>query len=230
VRQAVAHAIDRQALVAQAPTTRRVATGILPPGMPAYSPRTKGPGFDPEGARRLLAEAGYAGGRGLRPLRLVTTAKSAAAQKILEQLRSDLAAVGIMLAVEDVSWSELSRRIEDHAAPAFLLAWIADLSDPDAFLRTLFEPGGSANYFDFQDPMTWELLERGAREMNPVERARIYRQIEQRILDLSPLVPLYHPVGVVATKNEVRGFDPGPLGVASVNLERVWFAEAGTAS
>jgi peptide/nickel transport system substrate-binding protein/oligopeptide transport system substrate-binding protein len=228
IRQAHAGALDRDALASQSAAKRRRAAGILPPGMPAYSPRTKGLGFDPERSRRLLEEAGYPGGRGLKPVNLVTTARSAATEQVLAQLRSDLARVGIPLRIDNVSWPELSRRIEDHAAPAFLLAWIADLPDPDAFLRTLFEADGAANYFDFHDRETWELLERGAGEMNPVRRAEIYRSIEQRILELSPLVPLYHTVGIVAMRPTVRGLEPGPLGLASVNFERVWFARPGS--
>jgi oligopeptide transport system substrate-binding protein len=224
IRQAVACAIDREGLAARSPATRRYASGILPPGIPAYSPRTKGIGYDPARSRRLLAAAGHADGRGLPPIRLFTTAKSEAAKKVLEQLRANLDAVGIRLEVLDVPWSELNRRIEDHSAPAFLLAWIADLPDPDAFLRTLFESGGSANFFDFHDRETWALLRRGAREMNPVERAKIYRQVEQRILELSPMVPLYHSVGILAVRGGVHGLEPGPLGLASAELEHVWIA------
>lgn len=230
VRLALACAIDRESMAAQSPVLRRFAAGILPPGMPAYSPRTRGPAFDPERSRRLLEEAGYPGGQGLRPVKLVTTARSAAALAVVEQIRIDLEKVGIELKLEDVSWGEFSERLEDHAAPAFLLAWIADLPDPDAFLRTLFESGGSANYFDFHDAQTWTHLERGAREMNPVERAKIYREAEERILELAPLVPLYHTMGVVAIRENVRGLEPGPMGLASVSFERVWFTESGAGS
>jgi peptide/nickel transport system substrate-binding protein/oligopeptide transport system substrate-binding protein len=230
IRQAIAMAMNRQALVDQSPDRRRLATGILPPGMPAYSPRSKALDHDPDKARQWLKDAGYPGGEGLEPIRLYTTARSEAATRLFDQIRNDLAAVGIRLEIEDVSWGEVSQRIEDHSAPAFLLAWIADLPDPDAFLRTLFEPGGSSNYFALQDEVAAGLLEKGAREMNPVERARIYREAEQRILELVPMVPLYHSLGMIAMREEVRGYDPGPLGVASINLEHVWFSRPGNAS
>jgi ABC-type transport system substrate-binding protein len=63
-----------------------------------------------------------------------------------------------------------------------------------------------------------------------VERAEIYRLAEERILDLAPLVPLYHTMGVVAVRENVRGLEPGPLGLGSVDFERVWFAESGAGS
>ena len=223
VRRAVAHAIDRKSLAALSPSTRRQAQGILPPGLPSYSPATKALAFDRDAARRLLAEAGYSGGRGLAPLRLYTAQPgSAAAVKSNEQLKANLAAVGITLEVHEVTWRELEARIEDHDAPLFQLGWVADLPDPDSFLRTLFEPGGSANYFDFFDAEIGRALERGVSETNPLERARRYRDLEKAVLDQAPLVPMFFPVGVIASHRNVHGLKPGPIGLAALEFERVW--------
>ena len=139
LRQAIAHAINRQALVANAPATRRLATGILPPGLQGYSPQPKALAYDPALARKILADAGFPDGRGLRPVVMVSSAKSRVALKDQENLRTDLAAVGIELDIRHIPWTEMNRRLDDHAAPAFQLGWIADLADPDSFLRSLFE-------------------------------------------------------------------------------------------
>jgi len=229
VRRAVAHAIDRKSLAGISPSTRREAQGILPPGLPSYSPAVKALPFDRDAAKRLLAEAGYPGGRGLAPLRLFTApASSAAAVKSNEQLRANLAAVGITLEVHEVTWRELNERIEGHDAPLFQLGWVADLPDPDSFLRTLFESGGSANYFDFSDKDIGRALERGASEINPLERARRYRELEKAVLDQAPLVPLFFPVGVIASHRDVHGLKAGPMGLAALEFEHVWL-EAGRA-
>ena len=58
-----------------------------------------------------------------------------------------------------MTWRELNERIEGHDAAMFQLGWVADLPDPDSFLRTLFESGGSANYFDFSDEEIGRALE-----------------------------------------------------------------------
>src|SRR6185503_561923 len=223
VRKAIAQAIDRKAVLQISAATRREAVGIVPPGLPGYSPSPKAPPYDPEAAKALLAQAGYPGGRGLPPLRFYTAQTgSSAVVKSNERLRDDLARVGIKLDIHEVPWSRLIELIEDSAAPAFQLGWIADLPDPDAFLRTLFEPGGSANYFNFLDPDTAVALERGASETNPIERARIYRELEKSILDKAPLVPLFHSMGMIASRREVHGLTPGPMGIASLDLETVW--------
>ena len=224
MRQAVAHALDRHAIVGDSPEIRREAVGILPPGLAGFSPEPKALEHDPEAARRLLAQAGYAGGAGLPPVRLYTPASSDAARRVGSRIRADLEAVGIAVEVHPVTWSQMNRALDEHSAPAFLLAWIADLTEPDAFLRSLFESVGSENYFSFVDPETDRLLGRGAMERDPVERARLYRQLERHILVQAPIVPLYHTAGVIAMRSYVRGLQPGPLGLAEIELERVWLA------
>ena len=145
-------------------------------------------------------------------------------------IRRDLEAVGIRLEVVQVSWAELSEQLEQHTAHSFVLGWVADLTDPDSFLRSMFEPDGSANFFGYNSAETAELLEQGARETNPVARARIYRDLERRILADAPVVPLYHTVGIVAMREEVRGLKPGPMGMAKIELEKVWLDTAGSKS
>ncbi len=224
VRQAIAHAIDRQRIAAEYPAIRRLATGILPPGLPGYSPKPKTLPYDTERARALLAEAGYPNGQGLPPLVVYTANRTTASQRLLDRLATDLVAVGIRLEAKPVSWSEFSLRLEEHTAPAFLLGWIADLADPDAFLRTLFEPGASTNYFDFGNAEISALLGRGAKELHPVERARIYRDMEERILAEAPIVPLYYNVRALALSRAVRDLESGPLGLSATNFRRVWLA------
>lgn len=221
VRQAIAHAIDRSALAADAPATRREAFGVLPPGLPGYSPAPKNLAYDPLRARELLREVDPLG-RGLPPVQLLKVASTPATKRMVERIKDDLAAVGLELEVLNVEWSELEHRIDEHTAPAFMLGWIADLVDPDSFLRSLFEHGGVANYFDFEDEESARLLAAGARELNPVERARIYREAERRILSLAPIVPLHHTVGALAIQPAVHGLEPGPMGLCGVDLERVW--------
>jgi ABC-type transport system substrate-binding protein len=227
VRQAIAHALDRKAFVAAAPSTRREAVGLLPPGLWGYSPQPKALPHDPARAEALLLEAGHPRGVDLPVLSLMIPENSPAAKQLSEGIAADLDRIGLAVSVESLSWGELGDRIDRRVGHMFLMAWIADLPDPDALLRSLFESGGSANYFAFRDPRTEELLGRGAAEDSPDLRARIYRDLERRILGLAPIVPLYHTLGIVATRESVHGFEPGPLGIANVGLERVWIDPRG---
>jgi ABC-type transport system substrate-binding protein len=230
LRQAIAHAIDRERLVADNPSVRREAVGILPPGIWGYSPEVKALEYSPDRARRLLADAGHAGGEGLPPIRLYSPSMGKAVQRVIEQMRKDLKAVGLELEVVEVTWVELGEALDDGTVPAFLLAWIADLTDPDSFLRSMFESGGSGNYFAHENAATDELLQRGVQELNPVERARIYRELERQILTDAPLVPLYHTLGMVAMRSSVQGLKPGPMGLSRLELEKVWLSRGEDAS
>jgi ABC-type transport system substrate-binding protein len=227
LRRAIVHALDRRALVTDEPEIRREAAGILPPGLHGFSPEFKGLAYRPEEARRLLAEAGHPAGSGLPSIHILTPSLGPSAQRVLESIRKDLGAVGLQVEIDPVSWQELSEQLEQGTAPAFLLAWVADRTDPDAFLRALFESGGTANYFLYRNEAVDELLDRGAREMNPRVQARIYRELEQQILSDAPCIPLYHTKGVIAAHNNVHGLEPTPLGLAKSELEDVWLNEPG---
>jgi ABC-type transport system substrate-binding protein len=230
LRQAISHALDRGELVRQATPVRRAAVGILPPGISGYSPEPKILGYDPERARQLLARNGHPGGRGLPPIKLYNPSQGTAAKEVLRQLHADLAAVGIRLEVVQVTWPEVNQRLEDGTIQAFLLAWIADLTDPDSFLRSMFESGSASNLFSYRSAKTDALIERAAAELNPVQRMRIYRELERHILSEAPLVPLYHSIGVLARRDNVHGLEPGPLGLARVRLEKVWLSRGEGAS
>jgi ABC-type transport system substrate-binding protein len=222
VRMAISRALDRGGLGSAVGAVYRPASGILPPGLAGYIPGTEALAHDPGLASRLLAEAGYPEGRGFPTLDVYATANSATAQAVFRGISRDLASVGIRARLRDVRWEEFTRRVDAREAPAFLLTWIADLTDPDAFLRTLFQSGAPANLFGFSDEQTDRLLAQGAQERDPAARGRIYARAEQRLLHLAPLVPLYHTVRVLALRPQVRGLEPGPLGLANVGLESVW--------
>jgi oligopeptide transport system substrate-binding protein len=222
LRRAIAHAIDREALVREAAETRREAAGILPPGIPGYTPEPKALAYDPDEARRILADAGHPGGAGIPPIRLENPSRNATAARVLGQIRNDLAAVGLSLDLVPVTWPELGTHLDNGIAPAFLLGWVADLTDPDAFLRSLFEADGSGNYFGHNSRETERLLDLGTSERNPETRARIYRELERHILNEAPIVPLYHTMGIIATHDRIRGLSPSPLGLAELEMEKVW--------
>lgn len=223
VRQAIASAIDRHALADLTPATRREAQGILPPGLPCYSPTPKALPYSPEAARAFLASAGHPGGRGLRPIPFYTAQSgSSEVDKSLKQLTTDLAAIGITLEIHQVTWPELNATVDRHGAPLFQMGWVADLPDPDSFLRSLFEQGRSPNYFEFRDDATGLALASGAGETNPIERAHIYRGLEKGILDKAPIVPLFHSIGLLASRRSVHGLKPGPMGFGALALQGVW--------
>ena len=132
VRQALNHAIDKQRIVQLLNGRADVANQILPALMPGYDPDYKGYEFDPEKAKALLAEAGFADG-------FETTIQCIAVDpqpKLCESFQQDLAKVGIKLNIETLAAPSVIENAGNGANPLTWsggLAWTQDYPDPDDF-------------------------------------------------------------------------------------------------
>ena len=111
VRQALVHAIDREAVVSDVWLGRYTfAKGILPPGTLGFNPKLAGYPYDPARARELLAQAGHPGGRGLPPLTIWSSVRADEILREHERIRKDLEAVGIKAEFQyNADWPSFSR-------------------------------------------------------------------------------------------------------------------------
>ncbi len=222
VRQAVSMAVDREALGLAAGPGFHVPMGLLPPGMPGYTPESKILPEDPARARALLAQAGYGPGRPLT-FELYTSNRSRHAVVRDSVLTASWARVGVEVQLKNCSWPELNRAVDGRTAPAFELTWIADLPDPDSFLFTLLSSDGVYNLFEYHNPTVDSLLAAGRDEVNVARRLGRYRDAERRILDEAPLIPLFNAMTMYAFQPNVRGVEMSPFGICSVPMEKIWF-------
>ena len=131
VRQAVNMAINKERIVRLINNRGVPATQALPPAMPGYNPENKGYPHDPEGAKKLLAEAGVPE---------VTTELYAMNvdpnPRIAQALQQDLAAVGIKAEIRSLAQAEVIAAGGAGKAPMVWsggMAWIADFPDPANF-------------------------------------------------------------------------------------------------
>jgi ABC-type transport system substrate-binding protein len=224
VRQALAHAIDCTRVASVDPSVRIEPTGILPPGIFAYSPERKGIAHDPDAARRLLGEAGYPGGRGLPRIVYWQANRGEVGKKADALIREDLQAVGFPVEFRYLTWNEFDKKMMAHEMQAFGLSWVADLPDPDSFLSSLFSSQGSYNLFDYSNATVDSLLTVGADLRASNNRAQVYRRAERIILQDAAVIPLFHIANNYAVLREVEGLVVTPLGVANFQLEKVWLS------
>jgi ABC-type oligopeptide transport system substrate-binding subunit/class 3 adenylate cyclase len=208
LRRAIAMAMNRQSLaefLGACPATG----GLIPLGMPGHTPGLALP-YDPEQARRLLAEAGYPEGNGLPPLRVqyyIPAIGAAVAHSLREALdvEVDLHLIVPADSLEDVGGSQL-----------LLDGWAADLPDPDNFLRhsTVLPILRKAGW---QDPELDAMLERAAHTPDRAGRMALYRQADRRlVVEQALLVPLtYAPVKELS-QPWVRGAQPNKMGFLSL--------------
>lgn len=226
VRRAFAHAIDLEGIVGVDPTARAVAAGILPPGMFGYSPESKTLAFDLDESRRLLAEAGHAGGRGLPKIIYWQTSRGEAGKRADAVMKANFEAAGFPVEFRHVTWDEFDTKLMAHEMQSFGVSWIADLPDPDSILASLFASRGTFNFFEFSNSTVDSLLHAGTALRASNDRAELYRRAEKLILQDVAVVPLYHITNNYAVRREVEDLVVTPFGIANLQLETVWLDPA----
>jgi peptide/nickel transport system substrate-binding protein len=239
LRRALAHGLDKSALIAQAlgGQVGRLDTPILP-GWWAATEDPQWYPFNPQQAADGLAGLGWTlGGDGVRtkdgkPLALPLITDSApdrvaAAQNIARQW----AALGVKIDVQQLDGPALTKRLEDHNFTLALHGWQRLGPDPDVY--SLWHSSRAArgdNYAGLSDDQIDELLDNARRDLDIPARSASYAAFQQRWVELAPSITLYQPLFVYATSRQIEGlgFDIGtpdqnraeapPSDVASTHL------------
>src|SRR5579875_404298 len=174
VRRALWHAIDRRAVLKTAYGPGSVPVAVF---MDARSPSYVDMGdpypYDPERARRLLADAGYPHGFATD---LALPQPYEAHIKAGELVQAMLARVGIQARIRVVEWGMLLSRI--YGGRDFDLSIIGHTGklDPDGRLAGFGDPRAPANYVSYVNPRVAALIDAGRRTLRADLRVRIYRE------------------------------------------------------
>lgn len=212
VRQAIAHAIDRQALLdAFLSDLGVLAQGFVHPSL-ERAPRSWPFDFDPQRARALLLEAGFPDGFDItlwhRPN---THATMPAPRAAAEAVASYLADIGIRVRIETTDSSAYNslRRQGDFAL--FQGTWTADFADADSFLGILF---GSfvGSELGWDDPAVADALERARGSADVVEREQLYQGVEERIALAVAAIPMAHGRALHGHRSNIENWIGSPLG------------------
>jgi ABC-type oligopeptide transport system substrate-binding subunit len=211
VRQALVLATDQETLadVIMGGYDFPATGGVVPPGMPGHSPGI-GLLYDPERARQLLAEAGYAGGRGFPPVEAFTWVPgSETISKHLQAQWRESLGVEIPWQMVDLVAHERERRAGRREQPhLWLTGWLADYPDPDNFLRVaihdLRHRWGSMAYE--------RLVEEARRVGDQAERMVLYRHADRMLIEEAVVMPLTYGRSSLLVKPWVTRYPLGPMG------------------
>lgn len=216
VRRAIAHAIDRQGLITHLLRGQAIpATGLLSPQHWAYESSVKTFPFDPEKAKRLLAEAGYPMTKG--PGRLTLNFKATTNElnrTIAEAIQYQLAQVGIVLTIRSYEWGTFYADIKSGNFQLYVLTWVG-ITDPDYYhyiFHSDSRPPRGANRGRFQNPEVDRLLFEGRHASDAHARKVAYGRAQQILANELPYVSLWHEVRWAAHKAGIRGFSLMPGG------------------
>jgi oligopeptide transport system substrate-binding protein len=225
VRQAINHAINREAMISTIRQNRHVqARGILPLGMPGYNPDLADYAYDLSRARQLLAEAGYPKGEDLPPLELWTSTKTTVVLQEHEAIKRDLERLGIRVELfRAENWKQFQTEVMGKRTEAmYRYSWYADFPDPDNVLFSLFHSQSPDNYSNYSNPTVDHLLEQARSEGDYLKRIDLYRQVEALIMADAPLVNLMYHTSEHLFQPYVQGIELNALGSRYIPMEKIW--------
>lgn len=210
VRKAVQMSIDRQAILDALYGGRgQVEQGIFPHGLIGFNPDQEEIKYDPEAAKALLAEAGYADGFDME-----IAADSSASDTMtmaLEIVSDQLAEVGIRAEIKNYDESTWLETRKSGELGSFISTWSADYNDPDNFIYTFFGNEEKTRIRSINYPDT-EVMERVAKArtiVNEDERLAEYKALEEKIIhEDAAWVPMFSRLHLFAVSKRVQGFTP----------------------
>lgn len=213
VRQAIAHAINKEALVAQTlPEGTEVATNFVPPSVSGWNADVETYDYDPDKAKALLAEAGQSN------LTLdfnyptnVSRPYMPTPEQVFTAIKADLEAVGITVNAVPDPWNpEYLDKIQgtpDHGL--HLLGWTGDYNDTYNFIGVFF--GGPSNEWGFDNPAIFQAINDARYVADIDDQKTAYEAANAELLEFLPGVPLAHPVPSLAFKDDVQGYPASPV-------------------
>jgi len=197
VRQAVNMAINKDRIVRLINNRAAPANQALPPAMPGYNPDNKGYPFDPEGAKKLLAEAGVGD---------VTTELYAMNvdpnPRIAQAIQQDLAAVGIKAEIRSLAQAEVIAAGGSGKAPMIWsggMAWIADFPDPANFYYGILGCAGAveggwnwSKYCNKELDARAETADAMVKDDQAAARIEAWKGIFDDVLKEAPWAPIFN--------------------------------------
>lgn len=233
VRQAIAHAVDKRAIIAGALLGQGEATiGPYVPGTWAYNTEITEYPPDMAKAEALLAEAGWKrdpegalrNAAGL-PFAFTILTNQGNEQRIKTAviIQSQLKKLGMAVSVRTVEWATFfSQFVNTGFYDAVILGWTTPL-DPDLYdvwHSSRMRPAG-LNFMKYGNSELDELIERGRKTFDRAERKKIYDAVQEILHRDQPYCFLYVPYALPVVHKRFRGIVQAPAGI-TYNMERWW--------
>ncbi|MCG8575687.1 MAG: ABC transporter substrate-binding protein [Flavobacteriales bacterium] len=232
VRQAFNYAIDRDSLVDYVLEGEGSVAynGFVPPMAGYPTEEVKGFEYDLKKAQKLMAEAGYPGGKGFPEVTLNYNPSGGINKKIGDALTSMLNEnLGINISMTTMPMNELHPKAERAELDFWRFGWIADYPSPDNFLymfrgKNIIEgKETSINYFRYNNPEFDEVYDQAMKEIDEEKRMKLYAQCDQMLIDDAVIMPLFFNTGIRLINPELKNFDINQMEHRDLSI--VYFVE-----
>lgn len=209
LRRALSLAIDRQVIAGQILKAGQVPATWLTPAVAGYEPPA-GLATDRAEAQRLLAEAGFPGGKGpdgkalsFELLYNTSEAHKVIAEAVTGQWRKHL---GVEARLANREWKTYLADQDALRYDVSRASWVGDYLDPDTFL-SLWRTGGGNNRTGWSSPDYDRRLDEVQRETSHTRRLALYRSLERILVeDEFPIMPVYIYVAQGLIRDRVHGW------------------------
>ncbi|WP_018723860.1 ABC transporter substrate-binding protein [Salinispora fenicalii] len=213
VRQAIAHAINRQALVdSKLPPGAKVAMNFFPDTVEGWNGDVTTYDYNVDKAKQLLAEAGAAD----LTLRFhypteVTRPYMPNPKDLFELVSADLQAVGITVEPIPLKWSPdyLNATTSGSEHDLHFLGWTGDYGDAYNFIGTFFDR--QKDEWGFDNPALFKQFQDADSTPDMAERVEKYKGLNKTIMDFLPGVPISHSPPAIVFGKDVTGIKASPL-------------------
>ncbi|MEJ0019771.1 MAG: ABC transporter substrate-binding protein [Acetobacteraceae bacterium] len=223
VRQALSAAINRQAIVDRVMEGTAVPAGqYLPPGTYSYAPDIKPPLYDPEHAKKLLAEAGFP--KGFRITLHGPNDRYVNDAKIMQAIGQMWTRAGVQTEVNPLPWASYAGRANKQEFSAFLFGWgtsTAEASDALIAQNATYDPAkgwGASNRGRYSSTELDSLIGEALRTADDGAREKILQKAQKVAFDDVAIIPLHIQKNIWATR---AGITYVPTVGESLKLENV---------
>ncbi len=213
VRRALSLALDRRGLSERLLQGQAVPAGQwMPEGSFGYEPSLPAPAADPEGARRLLAEAGLPDG--FRLALHVPSDRYIRGAETAQAVAQAWTRIGVRTSVENMPWATFSGRAAGGQFAMSVLAWGNGTGEASYALVNVigsYDPAkgrGASNWGRYANPEVDRLLENAVQELDDAKRETILRDSARVVMGEAGIIPVFHYRNIWAAR---RGLSVSPL-------------------
>jgi dipeptide transport system substrate-binding protein len=217
VRQAFSMAIDKAAIIKDVyQGAGQAAKNLIPPTIWSYNDKVVDWPYDPEKAKKMLADAGVT-----TPLEIdlwympVRRPYNPNAKRIAEMMQADLAKIGVSAKLVTYEWGEYRKRLQAGEHLTGQLGWTGDNGDPDNFFFLLGCSGaraGGQNLSKWCDKGFDDRLVEARKLTDKAARTKLYEEMQQIAHDEAPTFYIGHSVVYEPTTKNVTDYKISPFG------------------
>jgi oligopeptide transport system substrate-binding protein len=225
LRQAMSMAYDVETVLDRFYNGRGIrAQSFIPPEISGFDSTFKSPYgvYDVERARRLLAEAGFPGGKGLPTFTYLTVAGTEFRQRG-EHFAQNMAEIGVKVRVESSTWPEYLERMQNRKFQIVAASWMADYPDPENFMQLLYGPNRppGENNASYENPEYDRLFEKASVLPDGPERLALIERMKRVVAEDAPWIFVVHRQAAVLSYERLRNLKSHAVAESPIKYYRI---------